>query len=1184
MYKSKHITEKRSGTIRRFVLLIAAFMLFCGIFSVFNYPPPHVSANEEVRRLQNGSFEDGQTWTSPNYKQPDQKDVPYWNTTAFEGKIELFKENTSTYIPGVTLKPTDGTYAAELNADEESTLYQNVKTAPSSVYEWGLDHGARNDYDTMALVIGPKQSVAPSKPSKTGRDQFMQMIDWLIAQGKTSVKREAGLGEQLIVYSKKFTASGAFEDNAGNNAFSLTPSTIYTEEWHIWIMSSQKGTSGENPWNHYGSNSVDSENSEGSESGTSFEEKYYHYTVPAGQTDTIFGFVSVGCIYNGALSNRVTFGNFLDNINFEIYHPLSGSTTTHGSAIIGGSDGTTEGEGSSEGHKVSINNKLTTYVVDGEPLKIQAIVKKADVADGCEFVGLYYTKQNDYGEPVTEFLKVKGNEIEDTGSLTDAEKEGKWVKSTNANGDIIYTYCLNDVKSATNLHFVFVKSPTVTYDSNGGKPYIIDRLYNTDEAENVYSFKPATGIGEAQAETGTIFIAPYVSHAADGQNDGWKFMGWKLTGDVIDNVSADIQVYPDLLGSMILPAVHTVACDYTLEGINQEQKAQYFKIYNGNVPLTKQIDKNEEDNKDLGVTWNDNGETKAYANVHKGLTMVAQWRWRQAFIPQKNSNGTYVDSEEGGTVEITSVTDKSDENYNAAYNETGGKSYHAAANEKVTIKATANAGYIFVGWYDEAGTLITTNAEYTYSETQESVKTFYARFSDTVTQTYIRQIKKGDNWENTTDDKIGTLGRYTYTDAIGKPISSTASVGNGYKFIGWYDSEGNKVSDGMLINNGTTISYTTTGDATYYARYAKTITQTFIRQVGRDDSWSNTTDDKIATLSRYSHTDEAGKVVTSKATAKEFYEFVGWFDSNGNPVSEEMIINNGTTISYTTSKDATYYARFSKKIVTQTFVRQVKNGDSWVYTDDDEIGTLSEYSIKGEIDNRVESKATTGSGYRFVGWYDESDNKVADEMLEDNGLKISYTTTGNATYYARFERAYTLNVSKIDGDQSTEENKVPLAGVQFTLYQKDSNGDITIDYKGESIKCTFVDVVDTILNEDKSKATAVFAAMLSPDSEYYLAETKAPTGYRLLDTPLKITFDESGNSALIGGISQDITDNEVNVELANYLTLQMPTSGIPFTGGWFAVAGLSLLTLAAIGLLLLKTNQFKSKNYITKGK
>lgn len=125
------------------------------------------NSTEDTNQLLNGSFEEGQTWTE-SYKQPVQSDVPAWNTTAFQGKIELFRKNTGVYIKNVTLAPTDGDYAAELNADEESTLYQNIKTTPSSVYEWGLDHGARNGTDTMALVIGPKQSVDPSKP-KIGR-------------------------------------------------------------------------------------------------------------------------------------------------------------------------------------------------------------------------------------------------------------------------------------------------------------------------------------------------------------------------------------------------------------------------------------------------------------------------------------------------------------------------------------------------------------------------------------------------------------------------------------------------------------------------------------------------------------------------------------------------------------------------------------------------------------------------------------------------------------------------------------------------------------------------------------------------------------------------------------------------------------------------------------------------------
>lgn len=981
----KKITDIK---VRAIIVMVCLIAVACtGIM----YAADTSSTDTSIRKLQNGSFEEGQSWTS-SYSQPDQSKVPSWNTTAFQGKIELFKENTGTYIKNVKLAPTDGNYAAELNADEESTLYQNVKTTPSSVYEWGLDHGGRNGTDTMALVIGPKQSVDPSKPSKDGRDQLMQMVDWLIAEGMTSVKTSAGLGEQLTVYSKKFAEKGTFVDNAGNDAFSLTPSTIYTEEWHIWIMASSMVTSGTNPWNSYGSNAKDSSGSGNGSGGTEVDlSKYYFYTVPAGQTNTLFGFVSVGYVDSIAPADKAkTYGNFLDNINFQIFHPLSGSTTNHGSAVVGGSDGTVEGEGASDGHQVTIDNKLTTYITDGETLKIQAVVKSADVADGCQFVGVYYTKQDDNGNPVAEFIKVTGNEIEDTGSLTDEEKKGKWVKSTNANGDTVYTYYLENLISATDLHFIFIKNPTVTYDPNGGKPYIIENRPHLDEDENVYSFKP---YGDSINEK--TFIAPYISKAAEGQNDGWKFVGWKLMGDIVDKIPADtVLVNADELGSLLLPAEHTIACDYNLDGATEERAAQYFKIYGGSVALTEAL-VNDESGETLGAIWNDSGETKLYANVHRGLTMVAQWRWRQAFIPQLVDQGEYINSTDGGTVEITSVTDTSDENYNDAYNADGGKSYHAAIDERITVKAIAKSGCKFIGWYDESGKLITTNAEYGYIETKESVKTYYARFSNSVTQTYIRQIKNGDVWEDTTDDKIGTLERYSYTDVVGMPISTTAVAGKGYKFVGWYDSEGNKVSDDMLVNSGATLSYTTTGDA---------------------------------------------------------------------------------------------------------------------------------------------------------------------------------------TYYARFEDAYTLVVSKIDGDQSTEDNKVPIAGARFTLYQRDDSGDITIIYEEESIKCTVIGSAVTALNNDGSKATAVFQDKLDPEKDYYLAETKAPAGYRLLEAPLKITIDGSGNNALIDGISKVITEKEVNVELANYLTLHIPTSGIDFTGGWFAAAGLMLLAAATIGLFGFKISRIRSKN------
>lgn len=948
------------------------------------------------RKLQNGSFEEKQTFTK-YYIQTSQNDVPSWNTTATDGRIELFRENKNTYFSnGVTLKPSAGTYAAELNADEESTLYQVVKTTPSSVYEWGLDHGARNGADTMALIIGPNQSVKPSKTGKSGRDQFMQMVDWLIKQGKTSVKTSAGLGEQLTVYSKKFAASGTFADNAGNNAFSLTPSTIYTEEWHIWIMASVSATSGTNPWNSYGSNAGGSAGSSTGSGGTDLDlNKYYLYTVPAGQTETLFGFVSVGYVKSPTTPEKAkTYGNFLDGINFQLYHPLSGSSTAHGSAVIGGSDGTTGGEGGSgSGHKVTVNDKLATYVTDGEALKIQAIVKKADAENGCEFVGLYYTTQDTNGNPVTKLLQKAGNEIEDNGSLTDEQKKGKWVKSTNADGDFIYTYYLEGLTSPTDLHFVFIKNPTVTYDPNGGKEYVVERRHNTEEAANVYSFKPVAG-------KDYTFIPPYVSHAAEGQNDGWKFMGWLLTGDTVTDIPAGTnQVNAGQLGSLLLPAVHTVACDYAIKTASAERSAQYFKIYGGNISLTEA--RNQDNDKVTGVTWTDSGQTKAYANVHNGLTMVAQWRWRQAFIPQVNSGSTYVDSANGGTVEITSVTNTSDTNYNAAYNANGGKSYHAETDETVTATATAKDGFTFEGWYDASGNLVTTNTTYTYTETKESVNTYYARFSGSVTQTYIRQVKNGDTWVDTTDDKIGTLGRYEYIDAPGMPISSTATAGTGYKFVGWYDSTGNKVADTTLTNNGATISYTTTGNATYYARFETAYTVKFAAQT-KQANGSFKTDTVGGKVSVASVTDVDGAAASSKATANSGYKFLGWYNKDGNQLSTNATYSTTTT---SATNNVTYYARFEivynptvESQVYLSFVAESEGTQIPSAFDGRNAGTGKNTSDYG-LDNKFGNTIATGFKYSLNTMTDVSTIQITVTVPASAYVKVGGTGsfTGNGT-------------------------------------------------------------------------------------------------------------------------------------------------------------------------------------------
>lgn len=933
---------------------ILSFLLVTSMMLSMNAGIVVCAAAESVdtsHKLQNGSFEMDQTWEGP-YKQVNQNTVPYWNTTAIDGRIELLHENTGTYIDNVKVTPSDRLLAAELNADEESTLYQDIKTFPASVYKWGLDHGARNGTDTMALVIGPTQSVAPSKPEKNGRDQFMQMIDWLIAQNLTSIKTEAGLGEQLTVYSKKFDENGTFADNAGNNAFSLTPSTIYTEEWHIWIMASSKTTTDSvNPWYSYGENGDISSNSADPEGEIGLDtDKYYLYTVPEGQTETTFAFVSVGVYQSPVTAEKAkTYGNFLDNINFEIYYPLSGSTTTHGSAVVSDSGGSTEGEGASDGYKITVDDQLATYITDGKTLKIQAVVKKEDADNSCAFVGVYCTTRDEDDNPVTKFIQTANN--------------SNWERTVNGNGDIIYTYYIENITSPIDLHFIFIKNPTITYDPNGGLPYIAESEYNTTEADNVYSFKPAVNQNAGEGESATIFIPPYTSHAATGKNDGWKFTGWLLTGD------STTETPPEELGRLILPAEHTVACDYDLSHASSENASQYFKVYDGNIHLTESIQNN--DGVPSGVVWEDNGESIAYGNIHNGLTMIAQWRWRQAFVPQVNRNESYVDSAAGGTVSIR-YDESNAEHYDASYNEHGGKAYYAQTNETVTATAAANDGFVFEGWYSASGKLITTNPTYSYTETKESVNTYYARFSDTVRQTYIRQVKNGDTYEITDDDSIATIDRYSYVDSVGKPISATALPTEEYKFDGWYDAEENEVSDDMLINDGMTISYTTTESARYYARFSKKETRptdrtiSAVNYVGVYDGKNHSITVKNATIAGdiiYYSTDNINWS-TTKPTRKDVQNEETVFVKVFNPIYKTV--------------EANAYIKITPRPITIT----VDNAEKYFDTADPKFtGNITEGTLVTESDLGEISYSRTNTD-EAVGTYPDV-------------LSANYTENGN---------------------------------------------------------------------------------------------------------------------------------------------------------------------------------------------
>lgn len=436
----------------------------------------------------NGSFEEP-AQTSELAPQLNATTVPGWSTTATDHLIEFgvnIGRSSAPQLWGTDRSIPDGNQFAELNADETSTLYQNVSTVGGHIYEWGLSHRGRMGKDTMALIIGPKQANAPAKPDKNGQDQFMRLTAWVQRNAQTlgvTVPTD-GCSQRITVYSKKFDENGGFLNNPGNERpFSTAPSNLYTETWSVWIIATENQS-----WGSYGTHDPTYDPLKGIGGGIGCS-----YTVPVGQNETTFAF----CSYAGATSNR-TLGNLLDNITFSLYHNVTFTTTAGGQGTV-----SAEIQGTTQTVDFSDKNAIDVPVRHNREMTLTA---PATAASGATFVGAYITRHNT------------------SSSSTEFVDKSEW----RANGTS-YTYT-GTVTAPTDVVLVFVRSPAVTYDANGGDKYV--HTPDAQKPTDVVSFAAGT--------------ESYTSHAATAsQQIGWVFDGWLLARAGKEE--------------RVLPAVHTVS-------------------------------------------------------------------------------------------------------------------------------------------------------------------------------------------------------------------------------------------------------------------------------------------------------------------------------------------------------------------------------------------------------------------------------------------------------------------------------------------------------------------------------------------------------------------------------------------------------------------------------------------------
>lgn len=796
--------------------------------------------------IKNGSFEQPAS-DIDNSPQLAADQVPDWHTTAFDQKIEFGSTRNGKNAPQLIGKQTipDGFQFAELNADEESTLYQDATTVGGNVYEWGLSHRGRYGIDRMSLIIGPQQDVKPAKPNKAGKDQFMRMTDWVRLHEsnlKVDIPR-TGCTQKITVYSKKFDANGGFQNDIGD-AFNASPTDMYTEKWNVWII----GTNN-NAWGNYGTKS----------SAYAAGNLAYscRYAVPDGQAKTVFAF----CSYSA--TGGSTCGNLIDNIHFRLYQTITAAATAGESGYIGVSTGDED-----ESVLYKIDDKMRELVVaNGSTITVQAVKPKDS---NVQFVGAYVTRQTAKGlEQV--FIPVAD-------------------KGWREEGDT-YTY-EHRVEEPADIVLVFVKKPMVIYEANGGKQYT-----HGDNGTNAVSFAP-----QVSDDGSTTARGPYDSKEATPVKDGWRFDGWLLPQK-----------------NKVLPAVHTVSYDAERDTF----------------------------------TFAANGETTELQSG--GATLIAQWKWRQRFVTASRVKGAdgkvsadFQENTDCGTVEIVGNEGESVANNPAA------KDYFASASERVTVTAAANAGYEFIGWYQQVDgekyDLVSSKPTHSYNVSREGVQTIYARFAPTHTVTYQwASVAAGKCPQNTPDPPSpGTVidgGTYYISKDFIKGVTTIdgtvtkedKTVPGKWVFTGWHDGEedGSSGNDVDIVIRETELINVTgdrvlTGFWTFIPEKEHTLTYQFADNTRWSPSGSFAQTEEHyrgesvtakAEPARNQTTDGKDVLATDDVTLYGAWSFKGWQRSDDN----EGIVAAGSEFNMP-GNDLTLTGQWEFTPYTYTVVYDLGNG------------------------------------------------------------------------------------------------------------------------------------------------------------------------------------------------------------------------------------------------------------------
>ncbi|MBC1372165.1 DUF5011 domain-containing protein [Listeria booriae] len=411
---------------------------------------------ESPIKLVNGSFEEPQIARSNAMF--DASEVPGWKTTATDNTIELQRNYNNFW----GMDAADGEQWAELNANMNSALYQDIDTTPGTKIRWKVSHRGRDGVDTAEVRFGaPNQSLqlmATMASDGTAWKEYQGT--YTIPEGQTVTRFEF----QAISTADGDLTRGNYLDNI---VFSSPSNLVVTDSYDK--VSTPKGKQAKY--------NVNIANNGGMEAGDISLE------IPLPAT---LKYIPSSVTINGTTTSDVTYNDATNTLSVHVNQIADGATTTVGIGV----------EGLTETNAAHMSTSLkyhdlgftdATYTANSTGADIAVTSNTAPVITADDVT----VKKGASFDPMT---GVTASDTED-GNLTSSISVTANDVDTSVEGTYHVTYSVTDSDGNTTT-----KTITVTVSSNNA-PVI---TASDKTLKKGASFDPMAGVTASDTEDGNV--------------------------------------------------------------------------------------------------------------------------------------------------------------------------------------------------------------------------------------------------------------------------------------------------------------------------------------------------------------------------------------------------------------------------------------------------------------------------------------------------------------------------------------------------------------------------------------------------------------------------------------------------------------------------------------------------------